>query len=169
MLDLLFNPNGRMSRKGFLVVFLAPYLLLTKIMAPIFMQAGLSALPYVASIFFLWPSAVSVPVKRFHDMGASGWYQAGIIGLQVLAGIIILNGVVDIGGGGAISDPALSPLEQQKALWKLIGQSPKAQLGVVLWAAVVLAQTALFAFAKGMRGRNRYGSDPLSTEQGFGS
>ncbi len=168
MMDFLFNPHGRISRKGFLVAYLAPYLFLVYIVGPMFAGLGLSILQVLIGLFLLWPNLVAVPVKRFHDMGASGWYQAGIVGLQILAGIIIARGLSDAGVLPTAGD-AGTFVEQQRLMVEQIGNAPHAQLGMVLWMLVGLAQTALFAFVRGVPGKNRYGDDPLQTESGFGT
>lgn len=161
MIDFLFNPNGRISRKGFLVAFFAPYLVLTQILPMVIGGGMVGGLLGFVGLYYLWPSMVAVPVKRFHDIGVSGWYQAGVLLLTMLAAIMIVQGIAR---GGEMPDPAL--LTRDK-LMAMITESERAQLGVSLAFLVNAAQFVFFAVAKGQDGANRFGNDPHASGQGF--
>lgn len=166
MIDFLFNPQGRISRKGYLVAYLAPMLFLTQIVSPVLTSAGLGVLTGVITIFYFWPGLVTVPVKRFHDMGLTGWYQLGFVGLQALAALILLQGLAD-----ELPDPEAlqqaAPAEQQTMILAMISESARAQLGGALLALVGIAQMIFFLTVKGQPSKNRFGQDPHASGKGY--
>ena len=165
MLDFLYNPQGRVSRKGYFVAFFLPYLALTQILPMGFAGTPLSFVFSLISLFYLWPSVGAVPIKRFHDMGLTGWYQAGVVGLTILAAIIVTQGVMSEGGDRIFE--AETPAEQQDIMFEVISSSGRAQLGLALAFLVNLAQFVLFVSVKGQAGPNKYGNDPLAEGRGY--
>lgn len=165
MLDFLYNPQGRISRKGYFVAFFLPYLALTQFLPMVFAGTPLSFIFALITLFYLWPSIGGVPIKRFHDMGLTGWYQAGVVGLTILAAIIVTQGVM--GAGGDRIFEAETPAEQQEIMFEVITESSRAQLGLALAFLVNLAQFVLFVSVKGQAGPNRFGNDPLAEGRGY--
>ncbi|MEM6649490.1 MAG: DUF805 domain-containing protein [Pseudomonadota bacterium] len=168
MMDFLYNPKGRISRKGYLMAYLIPWAIITQLLPGLFGATPLAALFMVAGLFYLWPTYGAVPIKRFHDMGVSGKYQLGFIGLIILAGYITWNGILqtipegtDLGG--------MTQTEQLALMTNLLAESSKAQLGATLLFLVTLAQILLFLLVKGDKGSNAYGDDPMATGRGFAS
>ncbi|WP_158548390.1 DUF805 domain-containing protein [Parvularcula marina] len=164
MFDFLFNPKGRISRKGYTIAFLAPYLVLTFIVAPLLGMPGV----ILIGLFFLWPKNVSVPVRRFHDMGITGKYQIGFLGLLFLARLIAYKGMVTaLGGMEAMS--AMTVEEQLAAVAEAARQGGNAdmRIGTLLVIGVEISQMLLFGLVKGQKGKNQYGNDPLADGRGF--
>lgn len=163
MIDFLFNLKGRVSRKGYFLAFLIPYLMITELLPRT--VPGSAGMLSILGLLLLFPAYVAIPVKRFHDMGVSGWYQAGVLGLIMLAAVITVQGVSDVSGNALIE--ARTPLEQSQVLLESVEQSPRAQLGLVLVVLVRIAQIVLFLSIKGQPGKNAYGNDPLASGRGF--
>lgn len=164
MFDFLFNPKGRISRKGYVVAFLVPYLVVSFVLAPLLGNPG----TMLAGLFFLWPKNISVPVRRFHDMGLTGKYQLGFIGLMVLSRIMLIKGIYEaMGGAAAIEDGTIA--EQLSTMEKLVMENPNMsiRLGVVMILGVEIAQMLFFGLVKGQDGSNKYGDDPLAEGRGF--
>ena len=178
MFDFLFNPQGRISRKGFAIGFLLPWLATQ--MPPLFLPAGPEAgalwvvvglVFTLAGLFFLWPSFVAVPVKRLHDLGLTGW-------LQVLVPLIGLVGIVFVVVGmfnayeGTPEDFAVefegieSNADTYAVLWPLIKSSPLALAGVALFFIYVI-EFVIFCLIPGQKGPNEHGEDPLASGRGF--
>ncbi|MCC0805106.1 DUF805 domain-containing protein [Methylobacterium sp. W2] len=121
-----FSPTGRLGRSdywlyGFLVILVASLLLGW---IPVFGQ--------ILSLVFLW-SGIALNIKRFHDVGYSGWWNFIAVPPSLLA---------VIAAAANPRDPTLAVV-----------------LGVV---AVVAALWAFFAIliARGETGPNRFGPDP---------
>lgn len=164
MIDFLYNPQGRISRKGYLVAFLTPYLFLSYIAAP---MLGVPVVMLIG-LFFLWPKNIAVPVKRLHDMGLSGIYQAGFIGLAILARIMAAKGMI-AGMGGMEALQTMSMDEQLAAAEALTQDGGNADLrtGALMVLGVEMAQVLFFGLVKGQSGTNQYGNDPLTDGRGF--
>ncbi len=166
MIDFLYNANGRISRKGYVLGYFLPMLLLTQILPVILMSVGLGLISMLIGLFYIWPSNVAVPVRRFHDLGASGWYQAGIVLLTMIAVMIMIDGI-------GPQDPTtmqdmISRLTRGDLSALDAAADPgRARLGIGLAGLVNLTQIGLFAFVPGQRGRNRFGDDPLASGRGF--
>ena len=179
MFDFLFNPNGRISRKGFVLGFLPPWLLLTQIpgfIVPSGPDVGIvwtlvGLVVTLAGLFFLWPSFVAVPVKRLHDLGLSGFLQVIVPVLGLIGFVLIFVGMFNAYGGSP-EDFALqfegieSNAQAMDAVWPLIKASPLALVGMALVFAYVLEFIA-FALIPGQRGPNQHGEDPLASGRGF--
>ena len=146
---ILFDLNGRINRATWLGFFAAlavaeslAGLLLRKmfdIPAPL-ESGGLSASAYFedkatlfAGLIFLWPS-VAVDVKRWHDMGRSGWLTAIVYGP-----ILAVYAMEASGAGKTISAPFAS------GLLSLIG-------------LVFLIYLIVLAARKGSPAANRFGA-----------
>lgn len=162
MIDFLFNPKGRISRKGYLVAFLLPYLALTQ-MLPLVIGGGFGV---IFSLFLLWPKFVSVPIRRFHDMGLTGLYQLGFAGLFILSTIVTFQGFVEhIGNVEAFA--ALSIEDRMQIMTEAFESNDRVQLGVFMTFSVELAQALFFGLVRGNVGSNQFGDDPLVEGRGF--
>lgn len=162
MIDFLFNPNGRISRKGYLLGFFLPMIGITLVLPALFGPVGFAAVGAVGSLFFLWPSNVSVPVRRLHDLGLTGWYQAGFIGLFFLSAMVFATGMGPDNIAGT-----MAVLEGNGAALDTAADRSKANLGLGLLFATAVAQFILFAAVPGRPGGNQYGDDPLASGRGF--
>lgn len=166
MFDFLFNPKGRISRKGYLIAFLVPYLLLTQIAPFIFIGTPIAGLLVLVSLFYLWPKYISVPIRRFHDMGVTGAYQLGFIALYFMAAFITVQGLFS-----QIGDPevfaAMNMDQRMEAMQAATESNPRAALGMFLILGIEIAQMLLFGLMKGNTGPNQYGNDPLDDWRGF--
>jgi uncharacterized membrane protein YhaH (DUF805 family) len=94
-------------------------------------------LSLLTALIFLWPS-LAIDIKRWHDMGRSGWYV-----LCVYAPAIVLSGLGLAGAGGTVSHPERG---MDAALY-LLG------LAVIIYFILLAAR-------KGMPDQNRYGPPP---------
>lgn len=172
MFDFLFNPNGRISRKGYGIGFFVPYLLLVTLPGLLLVNSGAVGIYItVIGLFFLWPSLIAVPVKRFHDLGRSGWWH--ILVLVIGAGLSGYASVPLV--MQAFEDPsALESLEQGKnglqmtaATFDLIKDSPDRAIAFILGSVVQYGEMLFFLIAPGQRDANRFGGDPLASGRGF--
>lgn len=165
MIRILFSPYGRLSRGGmWLWSFLIP-LVAQVATALVDMQMGLSS--NIASfsntflLLYLWPSLVALPVKRFHDLGISGWAYFVLI---VLYSLGLFSIFIVVTSGGLFFNPSAhivtSWFAEISTLWesfpdllRWISISGIFIIGIVLfWLTLV---------SPGQPGENRYGSDPL--------
>nr|WP_281373847.1 DUF805 domain-containing protein [Parvularcula dongshanensis] len=167
----MFNPNGRISRKGFVLGFLLPWLALTVLLPLVLPRGGLFALLNTAiSLFYLWPSFVAVPVRRLHDLGLSGWWQV----LVPLLGIVGI-GIAFTGAMGAYDGTAqeftqemqgMTRIEQRAYLANMVKASPLGWLGLIMLLTWIFEYLA-FAVLRGKPAENRFGNDPLLGGRGF--
>jgi uncharacterized membrane protein YhaH (DUF805 family) len=150
MFDFLFNPNGRVSRKGIWLGLYLPQLALgvaalmidaaalgaaiaAREIPPLGLASGL------VTLFFFWPN-IAVSVKRFHDRGMSGWWVLWFL-LILLAGLAFAlmdaANAVATGAGGA-----------------------GMMLGVLVVVVAGLVQFVMLYLLPGQQGANAHGPDP---------
>lgn len=97
IIDALFNPVGRVSVKGFWLLFVVP-LFGFNILASILSALGFSligdSLAVLTFLFFLWPS-MNIIIKRLHDLGRTGWlivaYFFSLFGIFMLVGMQVVH------------------------------------------------------------------------------
>ena len=176
MFDILFNPQGRVSRKGFVIVFLLPYLVLYLVPAYALASNDIVALlTFIIGLFFLWPSWVAVPVKRLHDLGKTGWLHLivpliGILGIVVwIFGIFAPYGDDPEGFGTMLEERFSGVTENAEAMaimWDLSKDQPLALLGIGMIFGFLI-EYLLFAILPGQKGENRFGADPLADGKGY--
>jgi uncharacterized membrane protein YhaH (DUF805 family) len=171
MFDFLFNPKGRISRKGFVIGFLLPYLLLGQ--APGFFFGGMGGWPLmvftvVVGVFFFWPALIAVPFRRFHDFGLSGWWHVGVL---VLSSAFSFYGMGQL---GLFSDPTAmeafeggTGLAQMTRVWSAAAEQPGALIPLALGTLIGWGELLAFAVLPGQRGDNQFGRDPLASGRGF--
>lgn len=134
MLGFYLNPNGRVSRRDYLLKFLLPYVGVVFALAIAF---GISisanggspdeALSHVSPLVWLfggpiilllgWAS-IAVGFKRLHDVGKSGWWQFLPTALSLPGSIISEAGAIP-GAIGLLALGALSLLSLAVSLWLL--------------------------------------------------
>ena len=91
----------------------------------------------LTSLIFLWPS-LAIDVKRWHDIGVSGWAV-----LMVYAPAVILYGLAIAGVGGTTDHP-----DQRAAVF------------LYVFGLAVLVYFIILAARRGAPGPNRYGPPP---------
>lgn len=165
MIDFLFNPSGRISRKGYLMAYLPAWLILTQIVAP---YAGF--LGTVIGLAFLWPGFFAVPIKRFHDMGLSGWYHIAVLGLLFFAFVALSFAIGETFEDKGLSLEQMTELSQAELMTHLreaFENSSQSVMWFLILFGVVIAEFLLIAVRPGQTGANRYGNDPLADGRGF--
>lgn len=179
MFDFLFNPNGRISRRGFAIGFFLPWLVLTQLpslVVPTGPDIGafwtiVTLIVTLAGLFYLWPSFVAVPVKRLHDLGLTGWLQV-IVPLVGLVGIVLIVVGMFNAYEGTPEEFAVefegieSNADMMGIFWPLIKASPLALGGLVLFFAYFI-EFVVFCLIPGQKGPNEHGEDPLASGRGF--
>jgi uncharacterized membrane protein YhaH (DUF805 family) len=91
----------------------------------------------LSALIFLWPS-LAIDIKRWHDLGMSGWAV-----LLVYGPAVVLYGLGFEGFGGTIDHP-----DRRVAAF------------LYLFGLAVLVYFIILAARKGMAGPNRYGPPP---------
>lgn len=175
MFDFLFNPQGRISRKGFWLGYFLPYLAINVVLTlgegvvPLFGVLGM-----LVGFFYLWPGFVAVPTKRLHDLGRSGWWLLAFYGLMIAAMIGFAAAVGYYMAGPGAADPtaiaAMTPQEQQTFFVENIGPALSSGVGLVsaiVLTVVILAYYVVLGILPGQRADNQYGRDPLAEGRGF--
>ena len=176
MFDFLFNPQGRISRKGWWLGFTLPYLSISiaaNVLAGLSPMLGILSL--LAFLFYLWPSMVAVPVKRFHDLGMTGFWQLGFVVAEVLLTIAFFVGVgVHAAALGMEDDFAalgtMSPEEQSAVMVEVFGGAlgnPIALVSAILLVVINLVWLYFQGIRRGQAGPNEHGEDPLASGRGF--
>ncbi len=178
MLNFLFNPNGRVSRREIWLYFLLPSLIAgaaaNALDASLLMSqtasgakpglAGVGMFSLLVSLFFLWPS-IAVPVKRLHDRNISGWWllfmMAGAIGLFLAAAWLLIGDFFTLMAGQAATG-SVSDAQMQAAMMRIVsGRAPgDAMLLAAAGFGVLIVQFVLLYLLPGTDGDNDYGCDP---------
>ena len=176
MFDFLFNPQGRISRKGFWLGFLLPYLAITVGLSVIGgLVPVLAILSTLAGLFYFWPSAVAVPVKRFHDLGMTGFWQLGFVLAEIVLIVVFFAGIgiyaVEAGMESELEAMAtMSEAEQMAVLGGMIGEalgSPLVLGGLGLLILLNLVWLYFMGIRRGQAGPNQHGEDPHASGRGF--
>ncbi|MEM6537828.1 MAG: DUF805 domain-containing protein [Pseudomonadota bacterium] len=163
MLNFLFNPNGRISRRSYLLKFFLPYLFVATVAILAFAVAAVGlgvdttdgAVPSnlfsvvsplllliagVPALALMWIS-LAIGFRRLHDVGQSGWWQ-------FVPTVLSLPSMVWDGTNGMT--PPGGPVG-----YVVIG------LLSFLGFAFSLFLLYLMFFKKGVQGSNEFGPDPL--------
>ena len=185
MFDFLFNPQGRISRKGWWLAFTLPYLaatILPPVLQGVFGELGITALAVLfgligtlLGLFYLWPSVVAVPVKRFHDLGMTGFWQLGFVAAEIVLVIAFFVGVGLYAVREGLEDEiaslgSLAPEEQGAAMVALLGPAmghPVVLVSLVLLIVVNLVWLYFQGIKRGQVGENVHGQDPHASGRGF--
>ena len=144
-LKLYFSFTGRLNRKAFLIFYMKLSLvLLTALILSLFEGSLMRIITILFSIFIVFPlciaGAASFPVKRLHDINFSGkWFLIGVGAVSSLD--IILRVIYKI-----------SPKQNTDLLENIT---------FILFIPVFICWLVL-CFKKGVKGKNKYGDDPLS-------
>ncbi len=100
--------EGRARRKEYwmFVLFNAIFMLAAMLLDVLLFGASLTnpAKPrYLSSLYglFVFLPAMSVMVRRLHDIGRNGWWVAGYYGLAIVCTVlIVIGGILALGGKG---------------------------------------------------------------------
>lgn len=170
MFDFLFNPNGRVSRKGYGLGFLLPYYVLVGLPSLLLVpQNGLGIYFGLAGLFFFWPT-IAVSVKRLHDLGQTGWiYPIFFIVVFLLSLYASAPFILDAMRGEVAPDAfeGLSGLGQAKALYSSLDGRLDRQIIYLVSASAGYLLSLLFLLLPGQSGDNKYGKDPVVDGMGF--
>jgi uncharacterized membrane protein YhaH (DUF805 family) len=174
--NVVFNPDGRMSRKTWWLMFVALLVLFViwSVIYGVVIYSAISGLPqasdsaWLASpegqraftrvalpaiiplmlvlYFLLWP-ALAAGTKRLHDRGRSGW---------LLALYFVPFALFAIAGSMLQESANAGAAPEGPALWLMIAAGV-ISAGLCLWLLVELG------FLRGQPGENAYGPDPRTT------
>ena len=167
-LNAWVSNKGRLSRKGYALLFLAPlaglvlftWLMLIGGLGPI--NAAAPATLFVAPWMLFLATADAQNIKRWHDLGSSAAiYKIGrplVVLLPALAWVVeaVLPGLMVSAG----DMDALSYVMAREINGLTFGPLPLAMLGLTL--AAVVGNITYLAAMPGQRGPNGFGPDPLS-------
>jgi uncharacterized membrane protein YhaH (DUF805 family) len=178
MFDFLFNPQGRISRKGMWLGFILPYLAISIVLGMLSEAAAIFAIiSTIVGLFYLWPSLVAVPVKRLHDLGRSGWWLLLIYAVELVLAVLFVVGCFTAAEGTGLlvafedgSFERLSEQEQSEVFGELVlnGFSNGMVIATsVLLVLIGIATFVIFYVLPGQRADNRFGRDPLAEGRGF--
>ncbi|MEM9838161.1 MAG: DUF805 domain-containing protein [Pseudomonadota bacterium] len=175
MFDFLFNPSGRISRKGYGLGYLLPYLALVTLPGLFLASTGMVGLVLtLLGLFYLWPSVIAVPFKRYHDLGVSGWWHVLVIVIGgILAGVAAAGFMVEIfqdpEGDIAtqLSDDSLTGLQQMALSWNVMADDMHEKLALIGATVIQYGEIILLLLLKGQSGENKYGNDPTDDGMGF--
>ncbi len=121
----------------------------------LFERAGLHSSGLISSIYSLAVTipAIAVTVRRFHDIGKSGWVYFRFLIAFVVAFLLVFGflafKIVDIGGLENMEKPGTFILAIISFFIFIVGIS--------IWLIVLLAK-------EGDRGENKYGPDPKAED-----
>lgn len=177
MLRKLFSPFGRLSRGGMWLwsVFL-PWIAGGALLFVDIQIAG-GALVFDDSqydffkksfsfsnafnLIYLWPSMVALPVKRFHDLGLSGWVYAGLIFIVFVSVLVVAPFMLwdSVNAFPSLFEPAsvfssIAAFAQKLPAWS----------GAVAWVVIIIATLINFwltLVSPGQFGDNQFGPDPF--------
>jgi uncharacterized membrane protein YhaH (DUF805 family) len=172
MFDFLFNPQGRISRKGYGLGFLLPYILLVTLPGILLPTEGVVAIYLtVTGLFFLWPSVIAVPFKRFHDLGITGWAHIGVVVVILLLTLFAFSELIM----QSIGNPEIAeemqaggsnPIASIATTWGLI-DDPARRIAFALATVIQYGEQILLLVLPGQRQANRFGEDPTIGGRGF--
>lgn len=172
MFDFLFNPQGRVSRKGFALAFFLPWLVLVQVL-PLVLPANtiVGLITTLIGLFYLWPSFVAVPVKRLHDLGLSGWLQVIVPIVGLVGFVLMLVGMFQAYGGDPQAfaeefDGITSNAVMMATFWQFIRPSPLALVGLIMLMGFLI-EFIVMCLIPGQKGANEHGEDPRLSGRGF--
>jgi uncharacterized membrane protein YhaH (DUF805 family) len=175
--NVAFNPDGRMSRKTWWLMFVSLFVLFV-IWGAIYgtlIASAMSSLPqagdpaWLASpegqqtisrailpiaiplslvLYLLLWTGLAAGTKRLHDRGRSGW---------VLTSFYVPFALISIAGSMLQGSAQAAAVPEGPALWLMIA-------GGVVWVGLSLWLLVELGFLKGEPHQNAYGPDPLTTQ-----
>lgn len=101
-----FNINGRLSRAGYWWAFLA-YIIISMVVSAISNLANMDIIPSILALAYIIPFYCAA-VRRYHDVGKSGWMYFGIC---VASGILsIIAFMITVAAFAATMFGGFSPM-----------------------------------------------------------
>ena len=143
----LFDPRGRVDRKGLIYLALA-LLVMQALLAGLLYAAGLHLehpVVMVLKLVFIW-IALAAASKRLHDLGRSGLWIVGAAFGMIAWCVVVVGAVVAVYGLDG-----MKPGEAGHTIAFVVNMFP------------VLIATLWLHFAKGAEGENAYGPAPDHT------
>jgi uncharacterized membrane protein YhaH (DUF805 family) len=150
----LFSPYGRTTRLWFwvfVVIYIASSFGSIEFdrMAGLYnAELGIGLFATIVGLFFVWPS-IAVPVRRFHDLGMTGWWVLWFALISTAAAI----GAIIIGVFAGLEIEALTAVDEIATLQ---------DMPVILWVAMIafaipyIVQIVLLGFLRGEQKENRF-------------
>lgn len=144
-LNPYFSFTGRLNRKAFFLFYVKMSLVLLGVLIlSLFEGSLMRIITMLLSVFIVFPvclvGATTLPVKRLHDLSLSGkWF---LVGIGLVSSLDILLRVIY----------KVSPKQNTELLETTT---------FILFIPVFICYLFLF-FKKGVKGRNKWGDDPLS-------
>ena len=169
LLRFFFSPHGRISRGHIWVIYLIPMLILSLIGSAMDTvlggMLGTSGTPvsWLLNAFYLWPQ-FAVQIKRYHDIGMTGWLTLAFLVLTLGALFVIFRPVFGLPPAEIEALQALSQTDPE-AFAETIAENyitPQTGPAFLLLAFVFVAQFILLYCLPGRTGDNKYGPDPLA-------
>ncbi|MEM1379311.1 MAG: DUF805 domain-containing protein [Pseudomonadota bacterium] len=175
MFDFLFNPSGRISRKGYAIGFFLPYFVLAMLPGFFLVQTGvMSIIMTIIGLFYFWPALIAVPFKRLHDLGYTGWLHILVIVAIGVLMIFAFSGmfmeiIQDPEGDTAtlLAQEGLSGWQMTAVFWGQVLTSAPQRIAFALATILQYGEMIAFLALAGKAGENKYGQDPLVDGMGF--
>lgn len=122
------------------------------------MEALASSLNLISSIIGLvmFPASITIAVRRFHDLGKSGWWYVGYIAVIFIGLAYIIFSLASV----IMYNPQLSEDE----IWAFI-LSGKTLIPFLLLVVFAYGVILFLIFKDGQRFTNTYGEDPKAPQQ----
>lgn len=158
MFDFLFNPQGRVSRKGVWAFALLCVLAQAAAAGIDIVWSGMRGPATAgATLFLFWPS-LAVCIKRFHDRNMSGWWLlAPPLALIAALAVLVVTGMVSM-AGTALNAPSAIAMPDRL--------TPAAIAPGLIVAAALIHQMLNLYVLPGTEGPNDYGPDPRAPAAG---
>ncbi|MEM9838160.1 MAG: DUF805 domain-containing protein [Pseudomonadota bacterium] len=167
VLSFFINPNGRISRKAYVLGFFLPCLVILELPSLLFPISGpWRTAELIVPWVLLWPS-IAISVKRFHDFGFSGWWYGAIL---VAGNALYLAPMIALGFDEPpdiaaevpyYGDGPLTGWERKVLSWELLAGHPLRQASFALSNSILYLEGIILALLPGHRGANKYGADPI--------
>ncbi len=165
LVDFLINPKGRISRKSYFLNFFLVYLVSVLGVHFLHESAGhpvTAALKSLVGLFWLWP-ILAISIRRFHDIGRSGWWAVGGYGVMIVSSLYLAYQSHE--NLGAAASGLEQVQTQEQAAGELLQRLDMMLALGVMWMVLLIFAGLVFGFP-GQKGENPYGPDPLNADIG---
>lgn len=139
---ILFDPRGRVNRKGLLVLASALFVLQIAFFVAFQADAFPDSVAAVLKIAFLWIAIVAA-AKRLHDTGRTAWWIPGATLILIVWTVIVTTAILFTMGPRAVEQG-----------------SEGFTLAMVLTMVPIVIYSLWLHFAPGDAGQNTYGAHP---------